>query len=316
MPYNLRVDFDDSIIEIMEYNFSFTVPSTPNFPEIQPERYVVYLPETPLLTDANKMPTISGLERITGRLPFDGEFRIVDSISRLIPHRLEFNQAQAGDALICHFYGIGSPVNPKEIITEENIQNKAGFYNSKNDVSIRQYIFNQDDNSNLLASIQALDTNSKTIFLKNGNYSIPNGALDFSTKNILEIRGETKNGVRIQISGIGSIAGNEKIIQNLTLLFTSNVGASQNLLSNFNECNDIIFLPDSHTSKVGIGMYACKQIKYCEVDGLNIGYSQGKCMHRNKASACTTPYSSCYADNGTSYAVANTPNGGFNITIT
>lgn len=107
---NLRVDFDDSIIELKEYNHEFTVPSTPNFPELQPSRYVVYLPEVPLLSDETKLPTISGLERITGRLPFAGEFRTVDAITRLMPHRLEFNQAQAGQTLTCNFFGIGGVI--------------------------------------------------------------------------------------------------------------------------------------------------------------------------------------------------------------
>lgn len=314
MPSNLRVDFNDSIVETKEYNFAFTVPSVPNFPEEEPSRYVVYLPETPLLTDINKMPAISGLTRIIDRLPFAGEFRTVDSISRLIPHRLEFNQAQANAALTCHFYGIGSPINAGDILTEENVQNKIGYYNSKNNVSTRQYIFNQDDHPNLLAAIQALDTNTKTIFLKNGTYSIPNAVLDFSAKNILELKGESRDGVKIVLSGQGGITGNEEVISNLTLLFNSDIGSNQYLLNNFNECIHVNILPNNHTTKVGIGIQLCKKVQDCKVDYLNKGYDQSKRMRDNEAlSNCTTKYNLCYADNGTSYPVANTPNGGFNI---
>jgi hypothetical protein len=115
---DLNADFDDSI-EVTEYNnglgYEFTAPSSPNF---RGNRYAVYLPQIPYLKDVTKMITVVSktdsaysLARIEGKQPEDGEFRTVDADNseiRLVPHRLEFNAAQAGQTFIAYFWCYGS----------------------------------------------------------------------------------------------------------------------------------------------------------------------------------------------------------------
>lgn len=114
--YRLNIDFDNTVVPFL-YNdvgtYTFTVPSSPNF---MGTRYVVFLPAVLMLDEVGHYPAISGMTRVEGKLPADGEFRTITSANYnelLLKDAIEFNSAQAGDELtLTNFYTVGSTVDP------------------------------------------------------------------------------------------------------------------------------------------------------------------------------------------------------------
>lgn len=124
MKINPNIDFEDEfdIDNLEEITWTFTVPSTPNF---LTNRYVIYLPQIPYINEnySSKYPTIEGLYRVEGKQPSAGEFRTVaagtsteELVTAQIPHRIEFNEAQAGQTFTIVFWGgIASNINIDDI---------------------------------------------------------------------------------------------------------------------------------------------------------------------------------------------------------
>lgn len=87
----------------------------------------------------------------------------------------------------------------------------------------------------------------------------------------------------------------------------------------FYGCKNMLFCYAHNNSggTVGRGFYGCQSVTNCISDqnwgGLGYGFVSCKKMIQNKGFGNTTAtYNGCYADSGTSYATADTPNGGFN----
>jgi hypothetical protein len=114
--YRLNVDFDNSVVPF-EYNgtgqWSFTVPSTPNF---MGSRYVVFLPCVMILNDPTKIPAIATYTRIESGVPGAGEFRtipVADYSTFILKDGIEFPAGAAGTSLtITNLWTIGSTVDP------------------------------------------------------------------------------------------------------------------------------------------------------------------------------------------------------------
>lgn len=113
---NARIDFDGTIIEFRQLPMEITIPSTPNFPEIVPTRYVVELPEN-IFVDETHTFEITGFTR-TSSLPVSENEYYIDPVTPsnedpAIPFLIEFHENNAGQVVSLNGWFVGSSVTKR-----------------------------------------------------------------------------------------------------------------------------------------------------------------------------------------------------------
>lgn len=141
-------------------NVPYTIPLAPNYPDLNPSTYMVWLDEAPYLLDRNNYPIIvkSGSNyfvEVAYQPVNPYEFRIAPYQSAR-PNALEFSIWDAGRSIEVSYYGYGSPVTFQNFLSKtENLNDLPDKATARTNLEVyskteldKKFFFSRDININ------------------------------------------------------------------------------------------------------------------------------------------------------------------------